>query len=175
MPEPLSIGRRHRGATLVELVISIVIIGVAVSGVMLAMSQAARHSANPVIQQQAVAIAEAYFEEIALLAFDEDAATGVTGSEGALGPEPGETRATYDDVNDYDGHSDSGPRALDSPATVIPGLDDYTVSVSVTDAGVLGPGGAQIGAGDGNALRIDVTVTHPVGVNLALTGFRTRY
>ncbi len=172
MPVRLLTGRRHRGATLVELVISIVIIGVAVSGVMLAMSQAARHSANPVIQQQAVAIAEAYFEEIALLAFDEDAATGVIGSE-VGGPEPGETRTTYDDVNDYNGHSDSGPRALDSPATVIAGLDDYTVNISVTNTGGLGPGGAQVVAGD--ALRIDVAVAHPVGTNLVLSGFRTRY
>ncbi len=163
---------RHRGATLVELVISIVVVGVAVSGVMLAMNQTARHSANPVIHQQAVAIAEAYFEEIALLAFDEDAATGVMGSE-VGGPEAGETRATYDDVNDYDGHSDIGPRSLDNPATVIAGLADYTVNVSVTNVGALGPAGAQVGAGD--ALRIDVTVTHPLGASLALSGFRTRY
>ena len=171
MPARLPTGRCQGGATLVELVISIVIIGLAVSGVMMAMSQSARHSANPVIQQQAVAIAEAYFEEIALLAFDEVAATGVGPDVG--GPEAGETRATYDDVNDYDGHSDAGPRSLDSPATVITGLDDYTVSVSVTNTGVLGPGGAQVAAAD--ALRIDVAVTHPLGVNLAVSGFRTRY
>ena len=172
MSRSLSTGRSQIGATLVELVISIVVIGIAVSGVMLAMSQATRHSATPVIQQQAVAIAEAYFEEIALLAFDEDAATGVPGSE-VGGAEPGETRATFDDVNDYNGYSDIGASSLDNPATVIPGLEDYTVNVSVTNVGGLGPGGAQVAAGD--ALRIDVVVTHPLGVNLALSGFRTRY
>ncbi len=160
----------HRGATLVELVISIVVISVAVTGVMLAMSQTTRRSADPVIQQQAVAIAEAYFEEIALLAFDEVAATGGSESGGA---ETGETRATYDDLNDYNGHSDVGPRGLDNPAVVIAGLDDYTVNVDVTNAGGLGPGGAQVGGLD--ALRIDVTVTHPLGVNVTLSGFRTRY
>ncbi len=155
-----------------ELVISIVIIGVAVSGVMLAMNQTARHSADPVIQQQAVSIAEAYFEEIALLAFDEDEATGGTNPD-IGGPEGGETRATYDDLNDYNGHLDVGPRSVDNPGVVIAGLDDYTVDVDVTNAGSLGPGGAQVGPLD--FLRIDVTVTHPLGVNVTLSGFRTRY
>ena len=54
-------GRRVRrgqgGVTLVELVISIVVIAIAVSGVIPLISNTIRHSADPMILHQAVAIA----------------------------------------------------------------------------------------------------------------------
>ncbi len=162
----------QRGVTLIELIISIVVIGIAVSGVLLVISRTGGHSADPMIEHQAAAIAEAYMEEILPLPFDEDAATGAP--EGALGADAGETgRSQYDDVNDYAGHSDAGARGLQDPATVISGLDAYTIAVSVVNDGALGPAGQRVPAG--NAELVQVRVTHPSGVDITLSGYRTRY
>src|SRR5438552_11460460 len=61
--------RRHRpraehGISLIELIVFIVIVGIAVAGVVGALSMATRASADPMIQKQALAIAEALLEEV---------------------------------------------------------------------------------------------------------------
>jgi MSHA pilin protein MshD len=160
------------GLTLVELVISIVVIGLAVTTVLLVMNLTTRRSADPMIEHQALAIADAYLEEITLLPFDESAASGA--SEGALGPDAGEAgRADYDDVNDYDGHVDTGARTLAAPGAVIPGLESYTVSVTVTGDGNLGPTGQKVPSGD--AVLVSVRVSHPDAGDVTLSAYRTRH
>lgn len=164
--------RGQRGVTLVELVISIVVIAIALVGVMLLASNTTRHSADPMIQHQAVAIAEAYLEEVMLLPFDELAASGT--AEGPLGIDAGETaRGLYDDVNDYLGHTDVGARGLTNPAVVIPGLDQYTVTVDVQNNGNLGAGALAVP--NGSAELVTVRVSHSAGVNVVLAGYRTRF
>ncbi|MEZ4484264.1 MAG: prepilin-type N-terminal cleavage/methylation domain-containing protein [Syntrophotaleaceae bacterium] len=144
-----------RGFTLIELVISIVVVSVALGGVLMAINYAVTHSADPMLQHQAVAIAESYLEEILLKPFaDPD---GVDG-EGS--------RALFDDVDDYDGLNDSGVR--DQTGTAIAGLDNYTVVVTVASTAFNGIDAA-------NSKKITVTVSHPVGFNMSLTGYRTNY
>lgn len=165
--------RRQGGVTLVELVISIVVVAIAVVGVMSLISQTTSHSADPMIQHQAVAIAESYLEEAALLPYDEAAASGA--AEGALGADTGETdRSLFDDVNDYVGHSDVGARSLANPTVVVPGLDQYTVTVNVQNDGNLGLGTPQQVPAASVEL-ITVRVTHPAGVDITMAGYRTRY
>lgn len=148
------------GFTLIELVIAIVIIGIAVSGVLLVMNYTSAHSADPMIQAQAVAIAESYMEEISLHPFiDPD------------GSDAGETRATYDDIFDYNGLSNVG--AVDQSGNAVPGLGSYTVTVSVVPAGDLGPSGELVPSAD--AAEIVVRVRYPGMVDFTLTGYRTRY
>ena len=88
--------RRHRpraehGISLVELIVFIVIVGIAVAGVVGALSMATRASADPMIQKQALAIAEALLEEVQLQPFtycdpdDPQAATALSATEGAMG------------------------------------------------------------------------------------------
>ena len=104
------------------MVIAIVIIGIAVSGVLLVMNYTTAHSADPMIQTQAVAIAESYMEEIRLHPFtDPD------------GSDSGETRADYDDVFDYNGLNEV---PTDQTGAAILGLGSYTVSVTVANAGI---------------------------------------
>lgn len=139
-----------RGVTLVELVISIVIVATAAAAVLGMLSLTARGSAQAMIRNQAVAIASAYLEEIRLKSFVAD---GVETS-----------RGLYDDVSDYHGLVDVGAR--DQLGNAIAGLGQYTVSVTV------GPG--VLGAVPGSAVkRIDVNVQHPDGVNMTLSGYRT--
>ncbi|MFA6986493.1 MAG: prepilin-type N-terminal cleavage/methylation domain-containing protein, partial [Arenimonas sp.] len=54
--------RRQAGLSLIELVMFIVIVGVAVAGVLSVLTVTAQHSADPMIQKQAQAIAEAMLE-----------------------------------------------------------------------------------------------------------------
>jgi len=144
------------GVTLVELVVTIVILSVALTGVFLGIQYTARHSADPMIEHQAAAIADAYLEEIMLRDYvDPD------------GSETGEMRSTFDDVDDYDGLVNSGARdQLDNP---IAGLDQYAVSVAVNMTS-FGPAGMQA-----PAKQITVTVSHPAGVDFQVTGYRTQY
>lgn len=116
---------RQRGATLVEMVISIVIISVTVTAVMMVITQVSRSSADPMVRTQATAIAQAYLDEILVQALDEP-----DGAESG-GPESGETRANFDDVSDYHGLDDNAG-ARDQTGALIAGLDAYNVNVSVT-------------------------------------------
>src|SRR5437763_11482345 len=83
--------RRARGVTLVELIVFIVIVSVAVMGVLTALDLSNRSSTDPMIQKQALAIAEALLEEVQLQPFtycdpdDPQAATAQSATVGANG------------------------------------------------------------------------------------------
>ncbi len=146
-------GHNERGATLIELVISIVVIAIAASAVLGVLSSSVGRSADAMVMSQAVAVAEAYLEEISLKPFvDPD---GVDGEA---------TRAAFDDVDDYNGLVDSGAR--DQFDTPLAPLTQYTVAVTVV------PSAGLTGVPLGAAERIDVQVTYPGGV-VALTGYKT--
>ena len=119
------------GASLIEMVISILIISISVTAVMMVVTQVGRSSADPMIRTQAAAIAQAYMDEILVQALD-DPDGGEVG-----GPESGETRATFDDVADYHGLSD-GSGALDQSGSPITGLEGYNVDVTVAAATIGG-------------------------------------
>lgn len=181
--------RRERGVTLVELIMFIVVIGAAVAGVLGAIMYSTRASVDPMLYKQALAIAEAVIEEVQLMPFtycdpnDANAATandstGCASTAEAVGPEAGETRAgasPFDNVNDYDTFSLAGG-ITDLGGNAIPGLNDYSVAVSVAGQ-ALGPGVApptNIPAAE--SLLITVTVGHPnLSPSLVMHGYRTRY
>lgn len=153
--------RAQTGLTLVELVISILIVGIAVTGTLLAIHTTTAHSADPMIQHQASAIAEAYLEEILLKPYlDPD--TGTTC------PAPEATRNLYDNVCDYAVVDDMGARTQDG--TPVVGLEAYRVTVTVDSAATLNGlvGSAQV-------LRVDVRVRHTNRVDLTVSGYRTNY
>jgi MSHA pilin protein MshD len=147
---------RERGVTLIELIVSIVVIAIAVSAVLGVLTTTTGASADPLIQQQAIAIAESYLEEISLNAFSDP-----DGSDGEA------SRTLFDDIDDYDGLSDSGARdQLDNP---IAGLTDYNVSVTVVPSSAL----PSIAASD--ALRVDVRVVRAPEVDVTLSAYRVRF
>lgn len=182
---------RHIGISLVELLLFIVIIGVAVSGVLAAFRLTVQKSADPLVRKQATAIAESLLDEVQLMPFtfcDPDdanvrtatsASVGVNGCAAtveAIGPEAGESRygtggLQFDNVNDYHGYNTSTetPSGIkDITGASIPALASYNASVTVTQVSLGG-----IAAAD--SLRIAVTVTGPSNTTVTLEGFRTRY
>ena len=149
--------RRPRGLTLIELVVAIAVVAAAVSAVLGTFAAVSTHSADALARQQAVAIAEAYLEEIVLKPVaDPD------------GTDAGEApRAGWDDVDDYDGLADLGAR--DQLGNAPAALADYRVAVRVT------PTTALTGVPAASARRVDVTVERSPGLELRLTGYRTDY
>ncbi len=188
--------RLSRGVTLIELVMFMVIVGVALAGFLAAFSTFVKGSADPQARKQVLAIAESLMDEVSLMPFtycdptDANAAIATNGTVGApggcatlsesMGPEPGQTRYSlttpFNNVNDYAGFS-MGPGIQDLTNTTISGLGAYSASIAVTQSG-LGPASDNV-AGDtipaAGALLISITVTGPGGTSVTLEGYRTRY
>jgi MSHA pilin protein MshD len=182
---------RQRGVSMVELVVFIVVVGIAVIGVLGAMRLGTAASTDPMVQKQALAIAEALLEEAQLQPFtfcdpdDANAATALSaadctgGAGGAndenrlpLGPEAGETRAgatPFDNVSDYNGLN-MNPGIIGIDGNPIAGLEAYSAAITV--------GNQALGAVPASeALLIRVTVDGPPGTNVTvvLDGYRVRY
>ena len=154
-PSPYRQTRDQRGVTLVELIVSIVIVATAVGAVLNVLSSNLSRSADAFITIQAGAIAEAYLEEISLRPFDDP--DGVDGEA---------NRVDFDDLDDYDGLVDNGARdQFDNP---IGGLGNYSVSVTVVASSALP------GTPSADCRRIDVRVTQAPLVDFTLSGYRTR-
>jgi len=147
--------RGARGLTLIELVVAITIVAIAATAVLGALSTITARGASTMVRQQAVAIAEAYLEEILLqpVAFPGGAVPA--------------SRANFNDVDQYNGLLDVG--ACDQYGNPLPGLSGYTVSVAVVQTTAL------TGIAAANARRIDVSVTDPTGVLVTLSGYRTNF
>jgi MSHA pilin protein MshD len=177
--------RRQSGLTLVELIVFVVIISVGLAGILGVLNFASAKSADPLIRKQALAVAEALLEEVSLMPFtycdpDDPAAATATSTAGCATPEsltsPGpeaaqgesrySTTAPFDNVNDYHGFTMSGIRDLTGAA--MPGLGEYTASVTVSR------GGLGVANPDDVAL-IAVTVTGPGSESVTLHGYRTRH
>ena len=150
------VARKFRGVTLIELLVSIVIVSVAATGVLGVLAITTAASADPMIRHQAAAIAESYLEEILLKPI-----TDPDGVDGEL------ARADFDDLDDYDGLADAGAR--DQFGNLIAGLGNYDVAVSVTASSAL----PAVPLAD--ALRVDVVVSRGSDLSFALSGYRTRY
>lgn len=161
---------RERGTTLVELVISIAVIGIAVAGVLQVMTYTSGRSADPMVREQALMVAEAYMEEILLKPFV-DPSTGQVCTPATVG------RTIFNKVCDYNGLPDNVVR--NQFGTAIPDLEAYTVTVTVTSAGAaldtISNAASPLPGGFIRVLRVDVLVTGPGGTSIPLTGYRTDY
>ena len=133
------------------------------------------------IQEQAVAVAQAYLEEITRKNFcDPDVAadcvaacsgSGACGNAACTVSEGG-NRSQYDDVCDYNNLPDNMVR--DQAGALISQLNQYNVLVQVIDDNTAVLNGLTGNAGQ--VVRIDVNVTHPAMQDpVRLSGFRTNY
>ncbi len=174
---------RSRGLTLIELIVFIVIVGVALAGSLTVLNITTKASADPLVRKQALALAESLLEEAMLQPFtwcdpdDAQAATAVSNAVGAtgctsaatvegLGAEGGETRASattpFDNVSDY--HALSTNLNIEGGGTAPAGV---SAVVSVAAA-------ALNDIASANALLVTVTVTAG-SETIQLHGYRARY
>lgn len=142
---------RSRGMTLIELVLTIVVIGVGLAGMLAAFSQAVRGSADPMVRKQMLAIAEEMMEEIVFKPY-----VPVANAAPATC-----ARNTYNDIVDYNGYSTANICDIDGNA--IPSLTGYGIaSIIISDTTLSGIA----------AKKIVVTVISS-GESLSLTSYRT--
>jgi len=182
---------RQRGVTLIELILFIMIVGIALAAILGVMNVTTSRSADPVRTKQALMIAEGLLEEVQLARFtrcdpsgDVDAAGNCTIPEnwGQAAPEPVGPRP-YDNVNDYVNAAGTPVAAFNVGGALADAngralaVTAYTATVAITPEAV-GPGGAQAGAGgtaaDTDMLRIRITVFFD-RQSLVLDGYRARY
>ena len=84
---------RHRGFTLIELIIFIVVVGGGLAGILTVSNNVVKSSADPMVRKQSMALADSILEEILQKEYSDP--DGVQGNE--------TTRETMDDVDDYNG------------------------------------------------------------------------
>jgi MSHA pilin protein MshD len=163
--------RRSAGVTLVELIVALVIMGVALAGVVAVYTSTTRASVDPVVVQQMQAIADNMMEEILMKPF-----APLDPASDAPSYKNGGARVNYNDVNDYDGYgadNTNNPIAgiRDVEGNAITGLERYTVVVRVTSVKLTG-------MANPNALRVRVEVgvagsPENLPGPIVLTGWRT--
>jgi MSHA pilin protein MshD len=157
--------QRQGGFTLIETIMVVVLLGIMMAGMTVMFVENASQSHQPYLRQRALAVANAYMDEILRKRWDDNTPLGggcvnsgsafcPTGPAAAgIGTEEG-SRSNYDDIDDYNGLSDSPP--LDSLGNTMTGYAGFSVAVSVTNP--LAPWNG-IAAADVKRIKVDVTST----------------
>lgn len=158
LPDHLVRARSHHacGFSLPELLLLIVVLGIGLAGVLLIFNTAVAGSPEPIVRKQAMAAAESMLEEILLMPFSNP-------SGGWSGAATQANRASFDDVQDYNGFTTTGIHAIDGTAPIA-GLGGYSLSVSITNAAL-----GSVPSTD--ALRVTVSVSGP-RFTYALDGYK---
>jgi MSHA pilin protein MshD len=157
--------RARRGFTLVESVIAVLIVSTVLVAALRTFGGLASARLIQTDRTLAYGLADNMLAEV-LQGYFKEPGGGTT-----LGPDAGEQRGTYDDVDDYDGLSQTPPQLRDG--TTLTEFAGWTRSVSVT---CVKPDAPDVAAGPADAQvlkRILVTVKSPRGVSVTLRGLRS--
>ena len=161
--------RKRRGASLVEVVTAIVVLGIALPPLAALFSEVASSSPDETYRRVALTFAESLMEEVTSKAFEDPDLPA-----GSFGAEEGQ-RASFDDVDDYDGMRNSPPRHFDGRRLDAHG--GFTRSVAVENVTAADPDPITPEAdGSTDFKRIQVTVTWSgaQGGTVRLVTLRTR-
>ena len=181
---------RQAGLTIVELIIFMVIVGIALAGILQVMRFTSANSADPLRRKQALMIAEALLEEVRQSGFtycdpgSPNAAEATRTADCTIKENWGNEAPSprpYDNVNDYVGAAGTATAAFNGGTAGLVdvlgrplNLAGYKATVSITPDR-LGDIGAGAGA-DSEALRIRIVVTYDgADTPVTLDGFRARY
>ncbi len=155
---PKALLSHQKGVTLIELVISMIVIAVVVTGIFGALGSMAGSSGDPVPRTQAIAIAESYLEEVRLQQY------ATVGSCPGVSAPGGRAQFIYS--CQYHGLTDAG--AKDQFGNAIVGLEDYQISIAISQTTALG------GIIAADAQRVEVSVTSPAAETFTLSTYKTR-
>jgi len=171
--------RRQSGFSLIETILVIVLLGVAVAGMAAMFLNNVSKSHEPYLRQRALAVANAFMDEILRKRWDDNSPLGGgcvnTGTAlCASGPAPAgigneeAARADWDDIDDFNAISNQSP-PQDSSGSDMPGYEGFTVSVTVSQPG------AWNGVPAADVKRIEVQVTSNNGETISLSAWRVNF
>lgn len=181
----MRVNHKLAGFTLIELVIGIIVFSIALTLFTSLIVPQAIRSVDPIFQVRAAELGQSMINEIASKSFDEKSDRNGNGilCDAAcigtinLGPDAGENRTTYDDVDDYHNLNVAGDdikNALDQ-STILNGTNLYAgFSLNVTvvyDANMDGEADIVVG----NTKLITATVTTPNDEGIVFSTFRSNY
>lgn len=115
---------RRRGFTLIEAALATVIVGVGITSLMALVGALTDQNRAAAQATTAMLLASHVQEAMEGLSFNDPAYASTY-----FGPEPGETLASFDDVDDFDGQSINPP--IDAARQPIAALSQYTQVVTV--------------------------------------------
>lgn len=156
---------KQKGFSLIELVVSIVVIGIAFGALATSLFSSVGKSADVLWQSKSTQLSQAYLDEILAMRYQENSPLG-GGSVGSCtisGTDAGEgNRSLYDDVDDYDGLVETAD-FLDTSITS--NYSGYQVSVDVSCL-------AANGSVSASSKLIAVTVASPTNQIMVFSAFR---
>ncbi|MGB1091866.1 MAG: type IV pilus modification PilV family protein [Oceanobacter sp.] len=165
--EQKSLPRRRtcQGFSLIETLITIVILGVALTAISRALFDTVGHSSDPIWYSKASQVAQSYLDDALGLRYQEESPVGggSLGSCTVAGPEGDEPgRVDFDDIDDYHGLTQTA-EWLDEDA--VSAADQFQVSLSVFCQ-------APDGSAASNSKRVQITVTGPGELSVVMSAFR---
>ena len=149
---------QQSGFTLLELIIYIVVIVVGLVGILSVMNMVVKSSADPMVRKQAIVLAESILEEIVQKEYEDP-----DGDQ-----ESRITRATMNNVDDYNGKTETLFNSTSGAGGWPVALDGYQVSIAVV-ASLLGSSFTSV-----PVKKITVTVSGR-GHVISLSGYRADY
>ncbi len=158
---------KQRGLTLIELVITIVVLGIALSALVSALTTGIGRSAQPMWEGKALELTQAYLDEILAKSFDDQTPLGggqvLVAADPCTASNEGQARLLFDDVDDYHGVTDAPPVLTDTSVDMSR-YANYQVDITVVCAGTqLGSTNANLFTDNTLAKRITVSVSVPSG------------
>ena len=197
---------RQSGFNLVEMVIGIVTFAIALTVITAVVAPQINRSVDPIYQVRATELAQSMFNEILAKYYDQksdanggrircdedlngdgddqDSSEGERSCSEVLGPETGETRALFNDIDDYNGYEETATLLNSMGQDLV--LDNgehiyanYKVAVAVTydddQDGVANEDELPAHPLTGNIKRILVTITMPNGEEVSFSSYKHNY
>jgi MSHA pilin protein MshD len=171
-----------KGFTLVELLIFVIITGIAVAAIAGLFAKNVGSSADPYLRQKALAVAKGYMDEILRQRWNHNTPFGggcvLTGSGQCQGVSPanpaaapigneGQARPDFDDVDDYHGLNEA---PTDQLGNLMAGYTGFNVQVQVAQ-----PGSNWNNVDARDVRVISVTVSTPSNETISLRGYRLNF
>lgn len=189
----------NTGFTLVEMIAGIVVFAVALTIVTSLVATQSRNSIDPIWQVRAIELGQSLINEVNAKAFDENSdllggsqrcneGVDCTAS-GALGPDAGESRESFDDIDDYNGLDVSDSAITNSLGEVLSSPDGnfyqgFRAQINVyyddnldgiNDDDTNQDGTLDTGTLIGNRKIVEVVVTTPGGDAIPFSLLRANY
>lgn len=184
--------QRQSGLTFIELILFIIIVGIAAAAILRTLANTSNTSADPLRRKQALLIAEGLLEEVQLAAFtfcdpsdtteNPAAPANCTTPEG-VGTEPGNALRPFDNINDYVGSlgvpvaafNNAAGKLVDAAGNEL-GVSGYAATLTLRAESLNGITSTAAVATQ-EVLRLTVRVTHgPLATDFVeLDTYRTRH